>query len=251
MAPQELEVNLPEHAEHEPQGFVRRYIFSMDHKVIGIQYLLTAMFVAIVAGGLPLLKAIVCVGTPAVAETFGLSKIRVLNFSELHRDGHLDRVSISPSRPGVILYSSGTTGPPKGILHTNGGCIRLGRYNAEVMGYGPDDVLWNCFPLFHQNARYTGVIPALDVGAKIVIEKHFSASKFWEKAHAKNVTAFNYLGAVILMLWKQPSVPGDRQHTVTRAFGAARLRRYGRSSRSGSASPLPKCTASPRRRWLR
>ena len=175
---------------------------------------------AIVADGLPLLKVIVCAGTPAAAKAFSLSKIRVLSFSELFLDGHLDRISISPSEPGVILYSSGTTGPPKGILHTNGGCMRLGRYNAEVMRYGPDDVLWNCFPLFHQNARYTGVIPALDVGAKIVIEKHFSASKFWEKAHAKNVTAFNYLGAVILMLWNQPSAPGDRQHTVTRAFGA-------------------------------
>ena len=40
---------------HEPVGFVRRYIFSMDHKVIGIQYLLTAMLVAVVAGLLAML----------------------------------------------------------------------------------------------------------------------------------------------------------------------------------------------------
>lgn len=55
MATTELEVILPEHAGHKPLGFVQRYIFSMDHKVIGIQYLLTAMFVAIVAGSLAML----------------------------------------------------------------------------------------------------------------------------------------------------------------------------------------------------
>ena len=36
----------------EPQGFVRKYVFSQDHKVIGIQYLVTAMVMALVAGGL-------------------------------------------------------------------------------------------------------------------------------------------------------------------------------------------------------
>jgi cytochrome c oxidase subunit 1 len=42
-------------AHHEPTSFVRRYIFSMDHKVIGIQYLLTAMFMAVIASGLAMM----------------------------------------------------------------------------------------------------------------------------------------------------------------------------------------------------
>ncbi|MHC4854418.1 MAG: cbb3-type cytochrome c oxidase subunit I, partial [Planctomycetota bacterium] len=37
---------------HEPQGFLRRYVFSLDHKVIGIQYLITAFVMALVGGGL-------------------------------------------------------------------------------------------------------------------------------------------------------------------------------------------------------
>ncbi|MFQ5694969.1 MAG: cbb3-type cytochrome c oxidase subunit I, partial [Terriglobia bacterium] len=41
-------------AAHEPKSFLRRYIFSTDHKVIGIQYFLTAMAVAVVAGGMAL-----------------------------------------------------------------------------------------------------------------------------------------------------------------------------------------------------
>ena len=172
-----------------------------------------------VAAGLPLLRTIVCseekAGTPG-----GADEVSVLSLGSLYQDGEFTPAVMGPASPGVILFSSGTTGPPKGILHTNGGCVRLGRYNAEVMGYGPDDILWNCFPLFHQNARYTGVIPALDVGAKIVLEAKFSASQFWDNAIAKGVTAFNYLGAVVQMLWNQPPGPADRKHAITRAFGA-------------------------------
>jgi crotonobetaine/carnitine-CoA ligase len=173
--------------------------------------------VAGVAAGLPLLRAVICAGEDASTRD---EEVSVVSLASLYRDGELTPAAIGPASPGVILFSSGTTGPPKGVLHTNGGCVRLGRYNAEVMGYGPDDVLWNCFPLFHQNARYTGVIPALDVGAKIVLEARFSASRFWDNAIATGVTAFNYLGAVIQMLWNQPPGPADRGHAITRAFGA-------------------------------
>ena len=55
METQERELEFSEVAEHEPHGFIRRYIFSIDHKVIGIQYLLTAMFIAVVAGSLAML----------------------------------------------------------------------------------------------------------------------------------------------------------------------------------------------------
>jgi cytochrome c oxidase subunit I len=47
-----------EHAAHEPQSFVRKYIFSMDHKVIGLQYMITAAFVALIGGGLAMLMRI-------------------------------------------------------------------------------------------------------------------------------------------------------------------------------------------------
>src|SRR6266508_5197529 len=42
-------------AEHEPHSFIRRYVFSTDHKVIGIQYMMTGFLMALVAGGLVML----------------------------------------------------------------------------------------------------------------------------------------------------------------------------------------------------
>lgn len=198
-------------------GELLRYLLAHCEARVVICDAARASAVAALAADLPLLTAIVCAGEPPARAAGGPDIVRL---GDLYRDGPFESASVSPSAAAVILYSSGTTGPPKGVLHAGGACIRLGQYNAEVMGYGPDDVLWNCFPLFHQNARYTGVIPALEVGARIVLEKRFSASRFWQAARAQNVTAFNYLGAVIQMLWNQPPGPGDRDHRITRAFGA-------------------------------
>ena len=120
----------------------------------------------------------------------------------------------------VILYTSGTTGPPKGAMLSHGANLTLTRQTRWLMGYGPGDVLYTAFPLFHINARYTTVTCAMEAGARCVLEQRFSASEFWDTCRAKGVTAFNYMGALLMMLWKQPVRPDDADHAVRRGFGA-------------------------------
>ncbi len=121
----------------------------------------------------------------------------------------------------VILYSSGTTGPSKGVIHSQKSCLVLSRYNAEVMGYGPGDRLLNFFPLFHQNARYTGVIPALSAGASIRMERRLSTSSFWQTCDSDGITAFNYLGSVLRMILNVTPPQRDKaSHSLRKAFGA-------------------------------
>jgi crotonobetaine/carnitine-CoA ligase len=131
--------------------------------------------------------------------------------------------SSAPER--AILYTSGTTGPSKGVLHSQRSCLVLARYNVAVLGYGPTDRLLNFFPLFHQNARYTGVIPALCAGATIRIERKLSTSTFWETCDRDGITAFNYLGSVLRLIL---NVTGPERragtHTVAKAFGAGAVR---------------------------
>lgn len=123
---------------------------------------------------------------------------------------------------GVILYTSGTTGPSKGVVHNQRGCIRLGQYVAEVGSYGPDDRLLNFFPLYHQNARYSGVMAALAVGASIDLESRFTSSRFWQLCRERGITVFNYLGSVLAMISSASGDPdsSDRDHSVRLAYGA-------------------------------
>ena len=154
-------------------------------------------------------------GTPS----FGPGVV-VHELPSLYHDAAPRLPSVEAGDTAVILYTSGTTGPPKGAMLSHGANLTLTRQTRWLMGYGRGDVLYTAFPLFHINARYTTVTCALEAGARCVLEQRFSASEFWDTCRAGGVTAFNYMGALLMMLWKQPRRAGDADHPVRRGFGA-------------------------------
>ncbi|WP_172297139.1 AMP-binding protein [Pseudoruegeria sp. HB172150] len=132
-----------------------------------------------------------------------------------------ESAEVNGAEERVILYTSGTTGPSKGVVHTQASSLVLSEYNAACLEYGPKDRLLNFFPLFHQNARYTGVLPALVSGGSIRMQRKFSSSRFWDVVGEDGITAFNYLGSVLrLILNVTPEGWGRGDHTLTKAFGA-------------------------------
>ena len=130
-------------------------------------------------------------------------------------------VSVDPYDPAVILFTSGTTGPSKGAVLTHNANFRLAEHTCQLMGYGEDEVLFNMFPLYHVNARYATVLPAmtLDRGTAVLHDR-FSASRFWDICRAEGVTAFNFMGALVMMLFKQPEREEDADNPVRCAYGA-------------------------------
>ena len=169
-----------------------------------------------IADSVPSLRSVIvngpCPSAPAQWRAIGFEECRAAGGRFAPPDETTER---------VILYSSGTTGPSKGVIHTQKSCLTLSRYNAEVLGYGPDDRLLNFFPLFHQNARYTGVVPALCAGASIRVQRKLSTSTFWQTCDADGATAFNYLGSVLRMILNvTPANHAAGNHSLRKAFGA-------------------------------
>ncbi len=120
-----------------------------------------------------------------------------------------------------ILYTSGTTGLPKGVLY------RYGKTTAKLLSipanafYKKSDTLYTALPLFHGNALWLCVTQAMHAGAKVVLGKKFSASKFWDEIRTHKVTAFNTIGAMIPILMKQPPKETDKQNNVRFTLSAA------------------------------
>ena len=174
-----------------------------------------------IASELPKLREVVVAHAgPATTSPELPAAITIRSLSDLYLDGAPPRPEIDRYDATVIMYTSGTTGPAKGVVIPHEACLNLARHTVALMGYGEDDVLYTAFPLFHINARYTSVMAAMECGGSLVMDQRFSVSRFWSICRAKGVTAFNYMGALLLMLYKQPDRPDDADHRVRKGFGA-------------------------------
>jgi crotonobetaine/carnitine-CoA ligase len=130
------------------------------------------------------------------------------------------RAQIDAEAISGLLYTSGTTGAPKGVVS---------RYKAaniegiRLLGgmLQADEVLYTCLPLFHANALFLTTVRALAMGLPMVLSRRFSASRFWDETRRYGVTTFNALGAMIPILMKQPERPNDADNPVRIVFSAA------------------------------
>lgn len=150
----------------------------------------------------------------------GVAPVDVVRFQDLLETAPGPEVPVDPGSAAVILYTSGTTGAPKGVLLSHRAGVNLARFTVELMQYTSADRLYSVFPLHHSNARYCSVMAGLEAGAEVLLHRKFSASRFWEICAEHDITAFNYQGAMVSLLHKQPARSSDTGHRVRVAFGA-------------------------------
>ncbi len=119
-------------------------------------------------------------------------------------------------RPGDtlgILYTSGTTGPSKGVCCPHAQYYWWGMVTARLLGVVEGDVLCTCLPLFHTNALNT-FFQALLHGATFVATQRFSASGFYRMLVENRATVTYVLGAMVPILLSRPPSDDERAHDV-------------------------------------
>jgi len=90
------------------------------------------------------------------------------------------RPDSDPRALASIQYTSGTTSRPKGVRWTHANCLWAAEVNARHQRLTSDDVCLITLPLFHTNALAYQLLAAFDVGAHVVLQPRFSASRFWQ-----------------------------------------------------------------------
>jgi len=125
----------------------------------------------------------------------------------------LPAARLDPAHNVAILYTSGTTGPSKGVCCPHAQYFWWGLNSVRNLEIRDSDVLCTTLPLYHSNALGT-FYAALLSGAKLVAEPRFSASQFWQVLIDRNATVTYLLGAMVpILLAREPS-PQERSHTV-------------------------------------
>jgi crotonobetaine/carnitine-CoA ligase len=133
----------------------------------------------------------------------------VVSFDEL-RDSGADtpiEIDVDVTDTGVIGYTSGTTGPSKGVMLSHRAAWYAGSDAATERGLTADDVFSTSLPLFHLNAQHLTTIAVLSVGATLALEPRFSASGFWQSLADVRATHVNVIGAMLGILLRLPETP--------------------------------------------
>jgi len=156
--------------------------------------------------------------------------------NKVNNGGTLDFASFSEEKPELmsftsvseddvssIMYTSGTTGPPKGVLVTHRAYVYGGQGYTYWADITDTDRLFTCLPLYHANAQYYSTMGSLAAGASLVLVDRFSASRFWDQIRDCGATIFNFIGAMLVILMKQPESSQDRQHQIRLAYGTPAL----------------------------
>ncbi|MGD9702408.1 MAG: AMP-binding protein [Acidimicrobiia bacterium] len=119
----------------------------------------------------------------------------------------------------MLLFTSGTTGRSKGCVLSHRYAVRQAELAVEHLGLRADDVLYCPFPLFHLDATVLTVMPALVLGTTAAIGERFSASRFWDEIRSFGATVFDFMGATLAILHKQPPDPRDGDNPARLGWG--------------------------------
>jgi len=119
-----------------------------------------------------------------------------------------------------VLYTSGTTGNPKGCVEEHSYYLLAARVYTRVLGLGADDRVLTPLPLFHMNPQILSTMGTLLVGGSLVLLDRFHPRSWWDSVRETRPTVFHYLGVMPAMLMGLPESADDADQPARLGIGA-------------------------------
>ena len=149
----------------------------------------------------------------------GIEAIDLSGFpTSIFQDGAMN---MAGEFPAMLLYTSGTTGMPKGCAFTMQRLYSSQSIwsNTITQRAGPGGERWySCMPLYHGTSAIS-LIVNLVTGVGIALGKRFSVRNFWRDVRDSQSTGFVYVGEAVRYLLAAPESPEDKNHRVQRMYG--------------------------------
>jgi crotonobetaine/carnitine-CoA ligase len=114
----------------------------------------------------------------------------------------------------AVLWTSGTTGRPKGVIQSHNVWVRAAVNNDKLYATRPGDIAYNCLPLYNSAAWVANIYRALSAGIPCGLDEQFSVSKFWDRIRHYGATQTMTLGAMHMFLWNEPRRDDDADNPL-------------------------------------
>jgi fatty-acyl-CoA synthase len=137
------------------------------------------------------------------------------------------RQPVDSSTLMMIVFTSGTTRAPKGVLNSQGRLMMLGWGAVQQMCHcSADDVVYCAMPLYHANAQILALAPPLVAGGGLALARRFSKTSFLSDVRRYGATLFNYVGNPLAYIMDTPERSDDADNPLRLAYGNEAPRRY-------------------------
>jgi crotonobetaine/carnitine-CoA ligase len=164
------------------------------------------------------LRSLIVVGQLDCAPNMNELGIDVLSYEQILAAGSnkIPEAPVAPATIGSVMFTSGTTGPAKGVMMPNGQLCMVALQVIEAARMQDTDVFYCAHPLNHIAGKYMGVLASFVAGGEIVLDDRFEAASWLARIRDCGATITIAHGPMIEMIALQPSAPTDRDHRMRR-----------------------------------
>ena len=214
-------------------AFLEHQLRNTAPAVVLVDDELRPAFDTVNASGLSVTHTVI-VGAGAADALPGTARVAFGELTDAPADPDV-LVTPRPQDVAMIMYTSGTTGPSKGVLMPHGHCYLAGLGLATTVRLAREDRYYVCMPLFHANGLLMQIGGCLLAGTPAHVARRFSASTWLEEVRGSRATVTNALGVMPEFIFRQPATARDREHSlrlimavpIAEEWGAAFEERFG------------------------
>ncbi len=145
----------------------------------------------------------------ALMETSARPTIITVSSDTAFEDSDIALHAIMPKDHALLMYTSGTTGLPKGVVHTQSSLLAGGWTTAVAHELTPSDRALCVLPFFHINGLCVTLIAPLVSGGFVAIAQKFSNNAFWDCCEAQKITWFSVVPTIISHLLHSDREPNE------------------------------------------